>query len=132
MVHFEYNHFAFLGPESLQAAAASECANEQGQFWPYHDILFANQQGENQGAFNDDALKAFAAALGLDETAFDQCLASGRYEEEVQSETAAGQARGVTSTPTLFINGEKVEGAIPFAQLQSRIEAILAADGSGG
>ena len=130
-MRFEYKHFAFLGAESEQAAEAAECAREQGQFWPYHDTLFANQRGENQGAFREDALKAFAAALGLDEAAFDQCLESGRYEDEVRSETAAGQQRGVRSTPTLFINGEKVEGAVPFAQLQPRIEAILAAARSG-
>lgn len=130
-MRFEYNHFAFLGPESQHAAEAAECAREQGQFWQYHDILFANQHGENQGAFGEDALKAFAAALPLDENAFNLCLASRQYEAEVQSETAAGQQRGVRSTPTLFINGEKVEGALPFAQLQPRIEAILAASGSG-
>ncbi|MAU00589.1 MAG: hypothetical protein CL608_25880 [Anaerolineaceae bacterium] len=115
-----------IGPESIRAAEAAACANEQGQFWPYHDTLFANQRGENQGAFRDDTLQAFAAALGLDEAAFNACLDSGRYRDEVQAETAAGQERGVRSTPTLFINGEKVEGAIPFDQLQPMIEAALA------
>lgn len=130
MVRFEYNHFAFIGPESQQAAEAAECAREQGQFWQYHDTLFANQQGENQGAFRDEALKAFSAALGLDEVAFNECLESGRYEDEVQAESAAGQERRVRSTPTLFINGEMVEGALPFADLQARIEAILAQSGA--
>lgn len=127
MVRFEYKNFAFLGSESIQAAAAAACANEQDQFWPYHDILFANQRGENQGAFRDDALKAFAAALELDEIAFNDCLDSGRYVAEVQAETAAGRERGVRSTPTLFFNGEKIEGAIPFEQLQIYIEAALTA-----
>lgn len=115
-----------IGPESIRAAEAAACANEQGQFWPYHDTIFANQRGENQGAFSDDALQAFAAALGLDETAFNACLDSDRYRGAVQAETTAGQERGVRSTPTLFINGEKVEGAIPFDQLQPIIESALA------
>jgi len=126
LVRFEYKNFAVIGPESIRAADAAACANKQGQFWPYHDTLFANQRGENQGAFRDDTLQAFAAALGLDEAAFNACLDSGRYRDEVQAETAAGQERGVRSTPTLFINGEKVEGAIPFDQLQPMIEAALA------
>ena len=64
--------------------------------------------------------------MGLDEAAFNDCLGSNRYREEVQAATAAGQERGVRSTPTLFINGEKIEGAIPFEQLQPLIEAELA------
>lgn len=129
MVRFEYKHFAFLGPESTQAAAAAECAREQGQFWQYHDVLFANQRGENAGAYRTQALEAFAAALGLDEAAFGECLSSGRYEDVVASETAEGQERGVRSTPTIVVNGEMVEGAVPFSQLQTRIEAILAESG---
>lgn len=125
LVRFEYKNFAVIGPESIRAAEAAACANEQGQFWPYHDAIFANQRGENQGAFRNDTLKAIAAALGLDEAAFNDCLDSDRYREAVEAETAAGQERGVRSTPTLFINGEKIEGAIPFEQLQPLIEAEL-------
>lgn len=131
LVRFEYRHFAFLGNESQQVAEASECAVEQGQFWPYHDVIFANQRGENMGAFSDDALLAFAAALDLDEAAFEACLDADRFEDEVMADTASGQERGVRSTPTLFINGEMVEGAIPFGELQSRVEAALAEAGVG-
>jgi protein-disulfide isomerase len=131
LVRFEYHHFAFLGNESEEAAAASECAAEQGQFWPYHDTVFANQRGENMGAFSSDNLLAFAAALDLDTEAFESCLRSGRFDGEVRAETASGQERGVRSTPTLFINGEMVEGAIPFSELQSRVEAALSEAGVG-
>jgi protein-disulfide isomerase len=114
-----------IGGESVRAAEAAACADEQDQFWPYHHVLFANQRGENQGAFRDDALKGFAAALGLDESAFNDCLDSDRYRDQVQAETAAGRQRDVKSTPTFFINGELVAGAIPFDQLQSLIQAEL-------
>lgn len=92
-------------------------------------MLFANQRGENAGAYRTQALEAFAAALGLDEEVFGDCLASDRYEDLVEAERTAGQERGVQSTPTLFVNGEMIEGAVPFGQLQQRIEAILAQGG---
>jgi protein-disulfide isomerase len=125
LVRFEYKHFSFIGFESTQAAAAAECANEQGQFWPYHNIIFANQRGENQGAFNELALKNFATVLGLDEAAFNSCLDDNKYRQTVEDETAEGRSLGVRTTPTLYFNGEEIVGAVPFDQLQSRIEAVL-------
>ncbi|NHZ71756.1 MAG: thioredoxin domain-containing protein [Aquificales bacterium] len=130
LVRFEYKDFAFIGPESLRAAEAAACANEQGQFWPYHNILFANQMGENQGAFSKDTLQAFAAALALDESAFNNCLDSGRYRNDIAAETATAREREVRSTPTLFFNGKKLEGAVPFEQLQPMIEAAIANSGT--
>lgn len=131
LVRFEYRHFPVLGNESQRAAEASECAREQDQFWPYHDVIFANRTGENIGAFRDGSLVAFAAALGMDDAALEACLDADRYESEVNADAASGQERGVNSTPTLFINGEMVTGAIPFNQLQARVEAALAAAGEG-
>lgn len=125
-VRFEYRHFAFLGAESTRAAEASECAAAQGQFWQYHDTIFANQRGENQGAFRDIVLENFAAALGLDTAAFNTCLDDRQYQDAVQADVAEGRARGVASTPTVFINGEKMDGLFSFAQLQPLIEAALA------
>lgn len=126
LVRFEYKHFAFLGPESIRAAEASECALEQDQFWPYHDTLFLNQRGENAGAFGDDALNAFAAALGLDEVAFEDCLDSGRYAAQINAERVTASERGISTTPTAVINGQIITGAVSFEQLQARIESELA------
>ncbi len=126
LVRFEYKHFAFLGSESIRAAEASECALEQGQFWPYHDTLYLNQRGENAGAFGDDALNAFAVALGLDEVAFEACLDSGRYENQINSELVTASERGVSTTPTTAINGQIIEGAVGFDRLQAFIESELA------
>jgi protein-disulfide isomerase len=64
-VKFVYRDFAFLGPESIQAAQAARCAGEQGKFWEYHDYLYTHQNGENQGNFSDDYLKSFAGELKL-------------------------------------------------------------------
>lgn len=124
-VRLGYQHFAFLGPESFWAAEASECANDQGAFWAYHDLLFASQNGENQGAFNQDKLKGFAANLNLDTTEFNACLDSGKYTELVQTESNAARVLGVQSTPTFLINGQPLVGAQPFDVFQPLIEGLL-------
>ena len=124
-VRFGYIHFAFLGDESFLAAEATECADEQGQFWEYHDYLFTHQGGENQGAFSSANLKAFAGAVGLDEAAFAECLDAGRYTQIVRQETAFAQQLGVQSTPTFALNGRPIVGGQPFETFQQLIEAEL-------
>ncbi len=109
-IKFVFNHFAFLGDESTRAAEASECANDQGKFWDYADTLFNNQAGENQGAFNDANLEKFAQQIGLNLDQFKACLADRRNLSKVQSSSNNAQLRNVTGTPTLFINGVKVNG----------------------
>jgi protein-disulfide isomerase len=69
-----HKHAAVLGDESTWAAQAAECAANQGQFWKYHDLLFAGQDGENQGAFTQEKLLGFAQELKLDLTRFESCL----------------------------------------------------------
>lgn len=125
-VRLEFRNMAFIGDESVIAAAAAECANEQDAFWPYHDKLFAEQRGENSGAFSFDRLKSFATDLSLDQTAFDACLNSTRTQQLVFDETNAGREAGVDSTPTFFINGEMVKGAKSFSEFQDVIEKKLA------
>jgi len=123
---FEYHHYIVVdrivgGNESQRAAEASECANEQGEFWNYHKMLFANWNGEGEGAFVDRRLKIFAETLGLDTQKFNQCFDSGRYAGEVRADTQLGQSLGVTGTPTVFVNGQKVETS----QLFSVIDVLL-------
>jgi len=126
LVRIGYWHFAFLGQESQWAAEASECAADQDAFWEYHDYLFENHAGENQGAFSKDNLKRFADELGLDTQAFNECLDSEKYTQVVQNETNAGRQIGVQSTPTFLVNGQPVVGAQPFDVFQQIIEERLA------
>lgn len=119
-----YFHFPFLGDESYAAAEASECANDQGKFWEYHDYLFANHNGENQGAFSNTNLKAFAKALNLDTAAFDACLDSGQHREQVQQDASFAQQLGVRSTPTFLVNGEPLLGAQPLSAFEEIINAL--------
>jgi protein-disulfide isomerase len=103
-----YHDFAFIGPESFAAAYAARCADQQDRFWPFHDYLFANQGHENAGAYSDARLTQMATAGGLDTDKWSTCRAAAATEAAVRQETAAGQARGVNGTPTVFVNGTKL------------------------
>jgi len=125
LVRVVFHHFAFIGEESIRAGEAAECAGEQDAFWPYYDTLFANQAGENFGAFGDAHLFEFAAQLKLDPAAFETCMVENRYRAKVLSETNDGRLRGVNSTPTLFINGQKETGVISLAAFESIVAPLL-------
>ena len=124
--------FSFLGAghdpdESMAAAIAARCADRQGKFWDYYEMLFWNQgTTENSGAFAQSRLVAMADLLGLDEAAFVSCLDDPGIVTEVTTETAAGRAAKVTSTPTTFINGTPVIGVKDYATMASLIGAAAA------
>lgn len=124
-VRWAYRDFAFLGQESVDAAMAARCANEQGKFWAYHDHLFENQAGENQNTFSRDNLKRFARELGLDTAQFNTCLDSDKYEDAVAADTNAGRDAGVSGTPTTFVNGRMLSGAQPLANFTKIIDEEL-------
>lgn len=122
---FEFRDMAFLGRESREAAEAALCADEQGKFWAMHDILYANQHGENEGAFDEDRLVEMAGMIGLDVDAFTSCMDDGRHEGQLDSMLTEARAAGINSTPTFVINGEMVTGG-NYAALRETIEAALA------
>jgi len=108
-------------PEAQKAAEASECADEQGKFWEYHDKLF-----ENQADLSVANEKKWAKELGLDSAKFDQCLDSGAMASEVAADFSDGQSIGITGTPSFLINGKAVVGAQPFSVFKQVIDAELA------
>jgi len=116
-VFFKYVPFSFIGNESFQAAEAAYCAEEEGKFWDYHDLLFNNWNGENAGNFSDKRLVAFAAELGLNEGDFRSCLNSNRYNDEVQEGLRYGRSLGVSATPTFSVNGQLVYGDTLFSTI---------------
>ena len=134
-VYFVYRSFGnFIGPESKAAAEAAYCAGDQNKYWDYHDILFANQTGENVGAFSDRRLQAFAESLSLDIDAFNSCFKSGKFADRVEQDYQDGAAAGVTGTPafliTYTVNGEEkqrfIAGAYPFSEFQTQFDEALA------
>lgn len=124
-VQLEFRDLAFLGQESLDAAEASWCAGDQGKYWEFHDTLFANQSGENEGAFARARLVEMATGIGLDVTTFESCIDGDTHEASVQASNEQAAADGVTSTPTLIIDGEKLVGLGSYDELRDRIEEAL-------
>ncbi len=98
--------FTFLGDDSITAANASYCADEQGKYWEYHSHLYNNQGGINEGWASADNLKQFAADIGLDTAAFNECLDSEKYNDRIAHNKQVGASHGVEGTPTFFIVSE--------------------------
>src|SRR5215207_3609122 len=112
--------------ESDQAANAAMCANDQDKFWEMHSTLYANWNGENQGAFSERRLQAMAESLGLDMDAFNSCFSANKYEAEIQADFDLGGEMGVSGTPTVFVNGRRVGQANSVASYQEIAEAVNA------
>jgi len=125
LVKFEYKHFPLttLHPHALKAAEASECARDQGKFTEYHNILFENQEN-----LDIEALRQYAATIGLHTDPFNECLESGVKEAWVQAHYDEGYALGVRGTPTFFIGGNKISGAQPAERFIELIDKILTGD----
>lgn len=114
--------------ESVEAAAGARCAAEQDLYWPFHNWLFANQVGENEGAFRDERLRGIATAAGVDVVAWDACRATGEQQTAVRAETQQALAQGINATPTMILNGQTIVGLQSAEGLGGLIEA--AAQGS--
>ncbi len=110
-IRYVYKDFPLssLHPDAFSAALSAQCAREQNKFWEYQDLLFTGTLGLGRQAYD-----AYAQQLGLDMTAFDQCLDEERYADQVQADYDLGVKLGVSSTPTFFINGIAVVGAQPY------------------
>jgi len=121
-----YRDFAFLGAESIDAAVGARCAAEQNRFWQYHDYLFANQQGENRGAFSAARLRAIAEAVGLDMDAYSACVPDPAQRQAVLDARAAASSEGIASTPTLLIEGQPpIVGVPDYANLRQVLDGLL-------
>jgi protein-disulfide isomerase len=124
-----YRNFAFLGPESIAAAEAAECAKDQGKFWAYHDAIYKAEGvdgTEFNGNLNRELFVKLAGDTRMDTAKFAECFDGKKYEKTVEDEIAAAKVAGVDSTPSFFINGNQVKGAIPYSQFKTLIDAELA------
>ena len=104
-VRFTYKYFPFLGQESFDAAYAAECANRQGKFWEYTDLLTIGWQGENLGSFTYERLKSMAIQIKLDSVAFTSCLNTQATKAIIDADITEGRTMGVRGTPTFYVNG---------------------------
>jgi protein-disulfide isomerase len=135
-VKIAFRHYEFLGPASITAGNAAECANEQGKFWDYHDYLYKNQPPETDTSmYTTDKLSAAAGTLGMNTTQFKSCLDGTKYSKNLSDDMSDGQNAGVTGTPSFVIgkvdssgkitDGKLLVGAQPYATFKSTIDSLL-------
>lgn len=127
-VKMVWRDFAFLGPESLAAAQAAHCAADENKYWEYHDALMTEETHdgeERNGNLNEVKFKELAKNLHMDLDSFSACIASSKYKDLVKKLYDAAVAAGVNSTPTLFVDGHKVQGALPYSSFKTIIDAEL-------
>jgi protein-disulfide isomerase len=124
-IRFVFKEFPLtaIHPHAELAAEAALAANAQGRFWPFHDTLYANQS-----ALERADLDGYASVLALDLTMFDAALDEGSFKGAVEADLAQGKSVGVKGTPTFFVNGIALVGAVPYATLQRVIDEQLAAN----
>ena len=110
---------------SREVAEAAECSAEQGKFWEMHHLLY-RQQKEWKKASNINALiQRYATELKLDRNKFALCLKNPEIRKRIQLHDAMAQQLGINGTPTFFVNGRRVPGAIPFDLFQRVINDAL-------
>lgn len=114
-----FKDFTIIGQDSVVAAHAAHCADEQGKFWEYHDTLYNNWNGENNGWASAENQFKFAQQLGLDNAQFTECMTSEKYKPKIQASSEDAKTLGLTGTPAFFVIGPnnkivKVPGAQPY------------------
>ena len=117
-IRFVYRDLPVVG--GYEAAQAAECADEQGAFWEFHDLLFTGELG-----FDEDAYREYAEAIDIDADELSECLAEERFASEVESDARYAMDLGATGTPTFFINGIPLVGAQPIESFINVIESEL-------
>ena len=127
-VNLIFKDFPLNGPDSVLAAEASYCADEQGQYWEYHDELYTNWGGEKTGWITRTSLNQFAINIGLNLNQFNSCLDEHRYNQKVLELYEFGQKIGVNATPSFLIfNDEKIikiTGNQPFDVFERAIDGL--------
>lgn len=111
-----------LHPDACGAASAGVCANQQGKFWPMHDVLF-----QNNGRLGRRDLTGYARELGLDMGAFAACMQDPKTLDVVRAQSEVGAKAGVSGTPSFFVNGRMLSGAQPPEALRAIVDAIAKA-----
>lgn len=117
-----------IHPGALQAAQAARCAQDQGQFWPMHDLLFEGQAKREWGSGSDEDIVTFstyATQLGLDAALLESCLKEKRHQDAVEQDMQQALSKRINSTPSFTVNGQLVQGALPFERWQSLFDSIL-------
>ena len=127
-VRMVFRNFQFLGPESVAAGVAAECAKDQGKFWAFHDAIYDEELRDGQehnSNLNKDLFLSIAGDLGMNTGDFTECVDGGKYDAQIAEDRNAAAAAGVNSTPITFINGQKIQGALPYESFKQVIDGLL-------
>jgi protein-disulfide isomerase len=124
-----FEHLPNRGFDSLPAALAAQCTNDQGKFWQYHDLLYKNQGPIDSGWASKDNLKKFASQIpGIDTQKFNSCLDSQKYRPLIESDLALAHSQGFTQTPSFIIvkndgsNPQQLLGPQPFPEFKAVLD----------
>ena len=114
-----FKDFTIIGQDSINAAHAAHCAQEAGKFWEFHNILYNNWTGENNGWASPSNISGFAKQLGLDEEDFSSCMSEAKYLDVIKASNSDAKTLGLTGTPGFFVIGPdnsitKLSGAQPY------------------
>jgi len=125
-----FKDFTIIGSDSVTAAHAAHCADDQGQFWEYHDILYNNWTGENNGWASSENLHRFAQNVGLDINEFSECMKSEIHIPLIAASVEDAKTLGLTGTPGFFVIGVdnqiiKIPGAQPYSVFESIFDSEL-------
>lgn len=129
-----FNHLPNRGFDSMGAALAAQCTNDQGKFWQFHNLLYSNQKAIDSGWVSKENLKNFASQIpGLDIRRFDRCFDSEKYKSFVQKDIVLALSFGFKETPSFIVensNGssqETMSGALPFESFKAVIDKKISA-----
>ncbi len=113
---------------TIPAAMSAACADDQGKFWEMHDALFNGQiEWNGQATKNPRSVTSgYAQKIGLDMTKWNACMDASTHGERLRANYALGMLKQVGSTPTFFVNGNKMAGAANYDELKAAVDAALA------
>ncbi len=130
-VNVIFKDYTIIGQDSLRAAHAAHCASEQGKFWEYHDTLYNNWGGENNGWAGSENILRFAEEVGLNMNEFVECNVDKRYEQQIAASNTDAQKLGITGTPAFYVisaNSQQVQtisGAQPYEVFEKVFNSML-------
>lgn len=131
VVRFIWRDFPVITENSLPAARAARCAQEQDAFWEYHDALYEVLNDEGSGAMDAGKFSTLAGELSLDTSRFEKCLEENPHQGIIARDIQHARQLGARATPTFLVNGYLVSGSQPFDKWEE-IFAELLADQDGG
>ncbi|PIR41705.1 MAG: hypothetical protein COV30_02285 [Candidatus Yanofskybacteria bacterium CG10_big_fil_rev_8_21_14_0_10_37_15] len=115
-------------PGAMPAAEGAECADDQGKFWEMHDKIFEEQAKFGSGTiqFSENDVRKWAGQItGLDMSEWSECFDSNKHASEINKDIADGNLYGVSGTPTVFVNGKPIVGALPFSAFKAEIDKLI-------